>query len=164
MEHPFRIKVRDELLIPLKSRQRIRGQSFLLLFLEIYLKQDRSVSGGMNCQISGTGKYPAGLSSVVRNMFIPVVRRILIQRVPAGRALIHKMRSCLASKGIAKVARSLNFILLLKLIFIQIFLQRKTLHRTKKQNTLVLSFIRNSISFQTAKLWIDNYFLYYKSS
>jgi hypothetical protein len=102
---------------------------FLLLFLEIYLKWGRSVSGGGKCQISGTEKYPAGHSSVVQNMSIPVVRRILIQRVPVGRPLIHKTKFYLASKGIAKVARFLSFILLLKLISIQIFLQQKTFRR-----------------------------------
>jgi hypothetical protein len=83
----------------------------------------------MKCQVSGTGKYPAGISSVVRNMSIPVVRRILIQKAPVGRALIHKMRFCLASKGIAKLARFLSFILLPKRILIQMFPQGKTLHR-----------------------------------
>jgi hypothetical protein len=75
-------------------------------------------------------------------MFIPAVQPISIRKAPAGRALIHKMRSCLASKGIAKVARFLSFILLQKLIFIQKF-PRKTLHRTKRQNIPLLSFIRN---------------------
>ena len=89
---------------------------------------------GMKCQISGRVKYPAGVSLIVRNMSIPVVRPILIQKAPAGRVPIHKMRSCLASKGIAKVARFLNFILLLKLIFIQKF-PRKTLIRTKRNNS-----------------------------
>jgi hypothetical protein len=37
---------------------------------------------------------------------------------PVGRVLIHKMKPCLASKGIAKVARFLSFIPLLKLMFI----------------------------------------------
>jgi hypothetical protein len=49
------------------------------------------------------------------------------------------MRSCLASKGIAKVARFLSFILVLKLIFIQKSPQRKTLRRT---STSVLKFQR----------------------
>ena len=97
---------------------------------------------GRNCQVSGTGKQPAGLSLIARSMFIPAVQPISIRKAPAGRALIHKMRSCLAWKGIAKVARFLSFILLQKLIFIQKF-PRKTLHRTKRQNIPLLSFIRN---------------------
>jgi len=100
----------------------------------------------MKCQISGTGKHPAGLSLIVRNMSIPVVQPILIRKALVGRAPIHKMRSSLASKGIAKVARFLDFMLLLKLIFIQRF-PRKTLPRTKRQNIPLLSFMRNSLSF-----------------
>jgi hypothetical protein len=89
-----------------------------LLFLEIDLEWDQAISGGMKCQTSGTGKHPAGLSLIVRNMFIPVVQPILTQKAPVGRVPIHKMRSSLASKGIAKAARFLDFILLLILIFI----------------------------------------------
>jgi hypothetical protein len=92
---------------------------FLLLFLEIYLEWSHGVSGGRKCQISGTGKYAAGVSLIVRNMSIPVVQPILIQRAPAGRVLIHKMRSCSALKGIAKAARFLDFVLLLRPIFNQ---------------------------------------------
>jgi hypothetical protein len=102
---------------------------FLLLFLAIYLIWGNAISEGVKCQISGTGKHLAGVSLVAQNMSIPVVRRILIQRVPVGRALIHKMRSCLASKGIARAARFFSCILLLKLILIQIFPQTKTPHR-----------------------------------
>jgi hypothetical protein len=105
-------------------------QSFLLLFLEIGLEWDQAVSRGMKCQTSGTGKHLAGLSLIARNMSIPVVRPIFIRKVPVGRVPIHKMRSCLASKGIARVARCLNFVLLLKLIFIQKF-PRKTLRKTQ---------------------------------
>jgi hypothetical protein len=44
-------------------------------------------------------------------MSTPIVQPILTQKAPAGRVLIHKMRSCSASKGIAKLARFLNFIM-----------------------------------------------------
>jgi hypothetical protein len=95
-----------------------KGLIFLLLFLEIDLEWDQTVSGGMKCQTSGTGKYPAGVSLIVRSMSIPVVQPILTQKAPVGRALIHRMRSCLASKGIVRVARFLSFIPPLILIFI----------------------------------------------
>jgi len=66
---------------------------------------------GEKCQISGTGKHPAGLSLIARNTFIPVVQPILIRRAPVGSVLIHKMKSCLALRGIAKLARFLIFIM-----------------------------------------------------
>ena len=56
---------------------------------------------------------------------------------PVGRLPTRNARSCLASKRIVELVRFLNFILLLKLIFVQLF-PRKTLHRTKKQNIPLL--------------------------
>jgi len=102
---------------------------FFIAFLRDWFRMKLVCSRGRNCQVSGTGKYLAGHSLIARNMFIPVVQRISIQKAPVGRVPIPKMRSCLASKGIAEVARFLSFIPLLKLILIPKIPQRKTLHR-----------------------------------
>ena len=121
---------------------------------------------GATCQISGTAKHPAGISLTVRNMSILVVPPILIRRAPVGKALIHKMRSCSALKGIAKAVGFLDFVLILRMIFTQRF-PRKTLHRTKKQKIRVGSSIRYLFPehlnwLSQTKLWIEYYFLCYK--
>jgi hypothetical protein len=68
------------------------------------------------------------------------------------------MRSCLASKEIAKVARFLSFILLLKLMLIQLF-PRKTFYKTKKQNILLLHSSEICFLFENGSenhvLWAD---------
>ena len=103
--------------------------NFCIAFYRNWFKMKSVCSRRRNCQVSGTGKHPAGLSLIVRNMSIPNVRRILIRKAPVGRVLIHRVRSCLASKGTVKVAKFLSLIPLLKLIFIPKIPQRKTLHR-----------------------------------
>ena len=55
-----------------------------------------------------------------------------------GKLLIQSVRFSLASNEIAKIARSLSFILVLRLMFVRYFPQRKPLRRTKEPNILLL--------------------------
>jgi len=105
------------------------------------------IRGGLTCQISGTGKYLVGLFLIVRSMSILIAQLILIQRAPAGKVLIHRMRFCSASKEIVKLARFLNFILFLKLIFVQSIHQKKTLRRALTSFSFLKSKIYFLISF-----------------
>jgi hypothetical protein len=64
-------------------------------------------------------------------MFTKIVLLIFTKKDPAGKLLIRSVRSCSASKEIAKLARFLSFILPRKRIFGKGFPQEKTLHRKK---------------------------------
>ena len=58
----------------------------------------------------------------------------LFRNGPAGKLPTHNVRCCWASKGIAKVARSLNFIMCPRQISVPLFPQEKTLYRIDELN------------------------------
>ena len=104
--------------------------NFLLLFFEGWYSMDSRSIREMTWQASGTVRYPAGMSAVVRSMSIPTVRHISILRDPAGKVPIRKARFCWAQRGIVQVARFSIFILSRRRKFAQSFPQKKILNST----------------------------------
>jgi hypothetical protein len=65
------------------------------------------------------GKNPVGLFWIVRNTFISIALLFFTQKGPVGKMLIRNVRYYLASREIARIARSLNFIISPGLILAQ---------------------------------------------